>query len=160
MAAHETMSLSMDRILSPAEGRPECLSRTEAGRKLEVAVIFTAVESTITALKHAAFLASSLGARISLVVPHVVPYPLPLNEPPVALDFAERRFRVIAEHSRVETRVAVYLGRDRLQTLRAVLKPDSIVVIGGRKTWWPSAEKRLARGLRRAGHEVILSEKE
>ena len=54
----------------------------------------------------------------------------------------------------------IYLCRDRVETLTAVLSPHSLVVIGGRKRWWPTAEKRLARKLRRAGHEVIFTETE
>ena len=50
--------------------------------------------------------------------------------------------------------------RDPAETLAAVLKPDSVVVLGGRKRWWPTTEERLARKLRRIGHEVIFTETE
>ena len=79
---------------------------------------------------------------------------------PVLLDFSERRFSVIADKSPVETTVRLYLCRDRLETLTKVLSPHSLVVLGGRKRWWPTSEKRLAGKLRRAGHEVILAETE
>ena len=77
------------------------------------------------------------------------------------LDWNERRFRVIAEQSPVETIVQLYLCRDEVQALKAALRPRSVVVIGGPKRRWPfSREKRLAATLRRAGHEVIFSELE
>jgi hypothetical protein len=155
-----SMSRAEERILNPAAGRPPSTARLDADWKLNIAVVFTAVESTLAALKHAGVLASNLGACISLLVPQVVPYPLPLNNSPVSPSFNERRFRVIAGQSRVETRVAVYLCRDRMEILKAVLKPHSLVVVGGRRTWLPTSEKRLAAGLRRAGHEVIFSEME
>ena len=155
-----SMSRTEERILNPAAGRPQSPERQDADWKLNIAVIFTSVETTLAALKHAGVLASNLGACISLVVPQVVPYPLPLNKSPISPGFNERRFRVIAGQSRVDTKVAVYLCRDRMETLKAVLKPHSLVVVGGRKTWWPTSEKRLAAGLRRAGHEVIFSEME
>jgi len=155
------MSLALEKILAPAVGRPESPATEEAGSRLNISVVFTAIDSTLAALKQAGAMASSLGARITLVVPQVVPYPLPLNSPPVLLDFSERRFRVIAGASRVETQVRIYLCRDRLETLATVLKPHSLVVIGGRKRWWwPRPEKRLANRLRRDGHEVIFSETE
>ncbi len=154
------MSRVVEKILAPADGRPQCPAIEEAGSRLNISVVFTAVESTLAALKHAGDMAANLGARISLVVPQVVPYPVPLNSPPVSHDFSERSFRVIAGQSRVETRVVVYLCRDRMQTLKAVLKPHSLVIVGGRKRWWPTAEKRLAAKLRLAGHEVIFSEME
>ena len=126
--------------------------------KLNIAVIFTSIESTLSALRKAAVLASRLSARITLIVPQVVPYPLPVNCSPVPPDFADRQFRVIAGASPVETRVRVYLCRDRMEALRSVLKPNSLVVIGGNRVWWPTREKRLARQLRRAGHEVVFAE--
>lgn len=134
---------------------------TAAGEsRLDVAVVFTSVESTIAALKRAGVLASRLCARITLLVPQIVPYPLALTDPPVPLYFSERRFRVIAGESPIETTVRLYLCRDRFETLARVLRPHSLVVLGGRKRWWPTAEKSLARKLRRAGHEVILEETE
>jgi hypothetical protein len=72
----------------------------------------------------------------------------------------ERGARVIASHSRVQTTVVIYLCRDRMDMLDTVLSPRSLVVLGGHKRWWPTAEKRLASNLRRAGHEVIFTETE
>ena len=105
-------------------------------------------------------LASSLGACITLVVPQIVPYPLPLTGPPVPVDFNERRLRVIANNCRVETRVSIYLCRNALETLESVLKPHSLVVLGGRKRLWPTPEKRLAVKLRHLGHQVVVTERE
>jgi hypothetical protein len=161
MGARNAMSLALEKILAPAVGRPESPATDEADPRLNISVVFTAIDSTLAALKHAGAMANSLGACITLLVPQVVPYPLPLTSPPVLLDFSERRFRVMAGTSQVETRVRIYLCRDRLDTLATVLRPHSLVVIGGRKRWWwPRAEKRLANRLRRAGHEVIFSETE
>ena len=67
------------------------------------------------------------------MVPQVVPYPLPLTGPPVLLGFSQRRFRDIARESPVETRVCLYLCRDRLETVARALKPHSLVVVAGRK---------------------------
>lgn len=160
LEGREEMSLALERILIPATGRPESMSEA-AESKLDIAVVFTSVEPTLGALKRAGALADRLSAKITLVVPQVVPYPLPLTSPPVLVDFNERRFQVIAGQSRVETTVRVYLCRDRLETLSAVLRQHSLVVVGGRKRrWWPTSEETLAKTLRRAGHEVIFSEME
>ena len=74
------------------------------------------------------------------------------------LEFQEKRFREIASESPVEIRVQLYLCRDGLETLKKVLKPHSLVVVGGRRRFWPTREKSLARKLRKAGHEVIFTE--
>jgi hypothetical protein len=126
--------------------------------RLNIAVIFTSIESTLSALRKAGVLAGQLHARITLIVPQVVPYPIPVDCPTVPLDFTERQFRVIAGASPIETRVRVYLCRDRTEVLRSVLKPHSLVVIGGNRHWWPTREKRLARQLRRSGHAVVFAE--
>jgi hypothetical protein len=159
MEARKEMALAFERMLIPAVARPDG-AITQESTRLGVVVVFTSVEGTVHALRKAGALASRLNARISLVVPQVVPYPLPLTSPPVLLDFSERRFRVIAAESPVETTVRLYLCRDQMETLAAVLEPHSLIVLGGRKRWWPTLEKRLARKLRRAGHEVILEEKD
>jgi hypothetical protein len=151
------MALALETLLIPAVARPAQPTATENAR-LGVIVVFTTVESTVHALRKAGALATRLNAHITLVVPQVVPFPLPLTSPPVLLDFSERRFRVIAAESPVQTTVRLYLCRDQMETLATVLEPNSLIVLGARRRWWPTAEDRLARKLRRAGHQVILEE--
>jgi hypothetical protein len=156
----EEMALAFNKALNPEVGRPEPPSVEELQSRLNISVVFTSLDATVTALREAGSLAERLAARITLVVPQIVPFPLPLTSPPVLLDFQEKRFRGIAAESPVEVRVELYLCRDGLETLKTVLKPHSLVVIGGRKRFWPTRESRLARRLRAMGHEVILTEKE
>ncbi|HLH42620.1 MAG TPA: hypothetical protein VKV74_06525 [Bryobacteraceae bacterium] len=138
-------------------GRP---GAQEAPGRLNIFVLFTSAPATLAALKQAGCLAAELGGRIILVALHTAPYPLPLTAPPVAMDWNERRLRVIAGQSRVETIVHICLCRDERQTLENLLPPCSLVLVGGRKRWWPTRERRWARVLRRQGHEVILIETE
>jgi hypothetical protein len=152
--------LALEQKLRPLTGHPTHPADGGPEPKLNISVVFTSVDATLTALRTAARLASSLSAQITLLVPQVVPFPVPLESPPVLLDWNEKRFRVIAAESLVETTVQIYLCRDRLDALGIVLAPRSIVVIGSRRRWWPTPEKRLARHLRRSGHEVIVTEME
>jgi len=151
------MLLVLDRQLTEVPGHPQRPGEPQESR-LNIVVIFTSSSATIAALMRAGSLAKSLNADIKLVVPQVVPFPLPLTSPPVLLDFQESRFREIAEGIPVEIRVHLYLCRDKLETLKEVLQPRSLVVVGGRKRVWPTREERLARRLRRAGHDVIFTE--
>lgn len=128
--------------------------------RLNISVVFTNESGTQKALNKAAALADQLGGRITLVVPEVVSYQLPLNEPPVRREWNEKHFRNLVSRIPVETNVRFYLCRDRNETLAKVLGPRTIVVIGAARRWWLSAERRLARRLRRLGHEVILTEME
>ena len=122
--------------------------------------MFTSVPATLLALRRAASLASRLNAHITLVVPQLVPYPLPLTSPPVLVDFNERRFRVITSEIPVATTVRVYLCRDKMDALALALGPRSLVVVGTRRRWWPTPETRLASKLRHAGHHVIVTDTE
>jgi hypothetical protein len=151
------MALAIQKILAPAT-RPPAKPAVEERTLLNISVVFTSVDDTLAALKQAGDLAASLGGRITLLVPQVVPYPAPLEAPPTLVEFNDRHFRVIANQSPVETSVHIYLCRDKIQTLISALSPGSIVVIGGRKRWWPTREEVVARALRRAGHEVIFTE--
>jgi len=152
------MSLAFDGRLTTATGVLARPTVENGESRLNIVVVFTSANATAEALKKAGNLAESLGAHISLVVPQIVPYPLPLTSPPVLLDFQEKRFREIASKSSVDVLVQLYLCRDARETLKKILTPHSLVVVGSRKRWWPTSEARLARQLKRAGHEVILAE--
>jgi hypothetical protein len=147
------LSLAFDKPLSPAiEREPET--------RLHIAAVFTSVDATLAALRRAAVLAASLSAQITILVPQVVPFPLPLTSPPILVEFNERRFRTLASQIPVPTRVQIYLCRDALEILTRALPTRSTLVIGGRRRWWPTSESRLAKQLRKSGHEVIFTETE
>jgi hypothetical protein len=125
--------------------------------ELEVNVVYTRLRGAAGTLHTASGLARGLGARVTVHVPQVIPYPLELKAPPVSVPFAEQQLLALAGEQPVETNIQMYLCRDLTETIRRVLKPDSVVVIGGRKHWWPTPEKKLAAILRRDGHRVILT---
>ena len=120
-------------------------------------MVYTRLPGTAETLNAASGLARGLGARVTVHVAQVIPYPLALKSPPVSVQFAEEQLLALAGEQPVETNIQVYLCRDLTETIRRVLKPDSVVVIGGRKRWWPTREQILARTLRRDGHHVIFT---
>jgi hypothetical protein len=139
---------------------PGRAAETNSGNELEINVIFTDHLGTFGALKTAGGLAHQLQAHINLVVPGVVPYAFPLASPPVSIPFTERRLLDLARQGAqgsVVISVQVYLCRDRRLCLLAALKPQSLVVVGGRARWWPTKETKLARMLQFAGHHVIFA---
>ena len=154
------MSLALKKHLTPLCWVPRFPEPDSTESKLEIFVIFTSEKGTIGALRKAGALAAQLRGRITLVVPQVVPYPLPLSRPPVLLSFSEQKFRAIAAESPVETVVRLYLCRDRYTAVESALSPQSLAVLETAKRWWPTREKRLARRLQRAGHNVIATETE
>lgn len=154
------MAFVLERPIVPCDARRTPADTDGNENNLDVSVIFTSVEPTLRALRQAGTLAKRLAGRIALVVPQIVPYPLPLSSPPVLLEFNEKRFFTLASESHVETNVQIYLCRDRLQALTKILCPRSLVVVGARRRWWPTAEARLAKRLRSLGHDVVLVETE
>lgn len=124
---------------------------------LEVVVLHTSIKETLEALRTAARLADGLAAQIRLLVLEPVPYPLPMDHPPVELEFTKLRFWTVAADARVETRVDIRLGRDYRSMLESALHPRSLIVVGGRRGWWLAQRCRLANRLERLGHHVVFS---
>jgi hypothetical protein len=158
MNRHSVASFISTRQAQPpnAQSVPESLE----GR-LEVNVIFTDPQATAAALKCAESLAQDLGAVIRLRAGMVVPFPLPLDEPPVSVAFTERLLTDLASQldaDGFERTVDVYVCRDWQETLLQILNPDSPVVIGGSKHWWPAPENRLVKALRSKGRRVIVAD--
>jgi hypothetical protein len=129
-----------------------------SGRKLDLQVIFTDLPKTAAALAMARSMAQDLGARITLMVARVVPYPLPLAEPDVPVEFTERMLESLAAE---DTTIEIYLCRDRNETIRRAVPPDSLVIVGARqRLWWPSwlpsRDRSLAKMLRLDGRRVLV----
>ncbi len=161
METRDHVLLALERAVAPVPGPPAAPAAERSEPRLNISVVFTSTEATTAALEKAGELAAKLRARIILVVPQLVPYPLPLSSPPVLLDWNEERFQLISRWSPVETVVRILLCRDRLDMLKRHLPPRSLVVVGGRSSWWwATREVRMARNLRRAGHQVIFAEME
>jgi hypothetical protein len=127
-----------------------------AGRPLKLHVIFTNLLETEATLRAVTSLARGLEARLNLLVAKVVPYPLPLDRPPVSIELTQKVLQRLASRQEVETTVQVHLCRDQAVTIRQVLGAQSVVAIGAPKRWWPTAWRILAWKLKKDGHHVIL----
>jgi hypothetical protein len=123
---------------------------------LEIVVLHTEAKETVGALKMAADLASGL-APVRLVAIQQVPYPLPLDAPPVSVEFLEKRFSNMTSEAGVDACIDIRLCRDARDVVESELGPHCVVVIGGRRRWWPTAATRLARRLERLGHQVVFT---
>ena len=124
---------------------------------LRIHVLYTNFRDTRVALLAAVEMSAQLDSEIALILPQIVPFPLPLEDPPVPLEFASERIRTLAESTAVVLQGFIYLCRNPLETLLRELPPRSVVVIGARRNWPFGKSKRLARALRRNGHEAILA---
>jgi hypothetical protein len=132
-------------------------SVVSAQATMEVVVLHTNVTETLQALKAAAHLAQGLSARIRLLVLEIVPYPLPLDHPNVSTPFTQRRFRTLAANASVETNVDIHLVRDPDKSIESLLEPHSVIVMGARRSWWPTAHRRVGKRLERLGHQIVYA---
>ena len=141
---------------SPGQNSANLITGADPGA-LSVTVLFTTVAATLEAVREAARLALELGARIRILVPSAVPYPLDLERPRVDPLFRLRQFRTLCDEHAVETFIDVRLCRDKRRCIQAALAPHSLVLIGAEASIWPwTSEKLLTKELRDNGHEVIL----
>jgi hypothetical protein len=85
-----------------------------------------------------------------------VPYTLPLEKQAVPEGFLENEVRALKHDFPGEISVRICLCRHPRQGLREALEPHSLIVMGGRKRWWPTEEQRLARFLHSRGYQVIF----
>jgi hypothetical protein len=152
MGAWKEMSLALEKALTPAVARPENPPAGETRHRLDVFVVFTSVDLTLQALKQAGALAERLDSRITLVVPQVVPFPLPLTSPPVLLEFNERRFSVLASQRPVGGAAsgieAALPGGDR--------RAQRMVAAPGKAPGQATAPRRPRSGLGRNGVKTML----
>jgi hypothetical protein len=141
------------------QGPPSDVTASDGTKhKLEIDVIFTSPRNTIAAIHLAAGLMTGLDGQIALIDAQPIPYPSPLDKPPILIDFTRQRLLAITNVSTVEITPYIILCRFRFEALVNVLKPDSLIVIGCRKSWRPTWETRLARKLRHRGYDVLVRE--
>jgi hypothetical protein len=112
----------------------------------------------VAALRLAGDLTHELHAHLRLVMTYEVPYPLPLDRPAVTVSVLEAQVRRWAEQAGWEVAGEIYLCRDKWQTLKRLLRPGSLLVVGGRTHWWSSGAQALAHHLEKDGYQVIFAE--
>ena len=121
-----------------------------------VHVVFTSIDDTLAAVRVAGDFAKALGVPVTLIHVRTVRYELPVDEPggmsPVATDAFIGRLRAEG----LDMRVRVYLCRDRRPAIRLAFKPHSLIVVAGRRGWWPTESERWRRMLEAAGHFVVF----
>jgi hypothetical protein len=144
--------------LTTTQGFKATVPASVVETSLSIVVPYTTPELTKAALKHAATLSAGLNAAIRLIDAQVVPVQRSLNEPPVNREFSVKRLREIAEEAGMPVQVEIVYTRDRMECFRRMVEAGSLIVVatGTAGMLWPSAEKKLARSLLKAGYDVVL----
>lgn len=129
-----------------------------ADLRLRLTVVYTTLEATLSALQSAGMLAKNLKGQIDLLAIEAVPHPLPFDRPPIPVWFYTRLMDALVSATDLDVddvTTHVYLCRDRRQCLQRVLRPRSLVVLGGKRSWW-SREKKLEQWVTSLGHRVVF----
>ena len=135
---------------------PGSLQTDTCAGELDVVVPYTEWSVTDALLQRAAVLTSGLNARLTLVAVQTVPYAAPYGCPSAVRAHLVERLADLARRCPVPVNPRLVLARGRAEGFGCLLKPDSIVLLGARKRWWRTREEKLARGLARDGHKVVL----
>ena len=122
-----------------------------------VFVVATTTDGTRAALAAAVPLARGSLARLVVLVPQIVPYPLAVDGPADVTAFNERRHRDLVREADADAEITVCLCRTPNDVLHAI-PPESTVVVGGPSgAMLPSREERLSRQLTRLGHHSVFA---
>jgi hypothetical protein len=125
-----------------------------------VFVVFTSIDETLTAVRIASELAKALSVPLTLVHTRTVPYALPVDAPnglsPAQTDAFVNRIRDRGRETGIDVRVRIYLCRSVEHVVPLAFKPHSLIVIAGRRSWWPTRTERWRRALEAAGHFVVF----
>jgi hypothetical protein len=150
----EIIPITRARTGGTTSGRPG--SEPTAWAPQKVYVLFTNFDQTLGAVRVAGRLASAMGGDVTVVHFRSIGFGAPLDHPsglsPVETDAF--RARLAAEHC--GARVRVCLCRDPRQAIRSVIDGHSLVVIGGRRRWWPTPSNRWRRMLEKEGYVVVF----
>jgi len=119
----------------------------------ELIIPYTDPDLTLAAPKAAGELAAG---AVALLDVHVVPTPLSLENPDIDEEYLREKLEQLVAASGVRARIELIFARDRRQALARAVPRGCLVLMATRNHWWPTAGKRLARVLRRHGHNVAL----
>lgn len=122
---------------------------------LWVVIPYTTPALTRAALRHAGVY-RDLDVHVSLVDVQVVPFPCPIDQPPIDNEYSRRRLLALSGESGLPGRAVVLYTRDWVEGIRRVLEPKSLIVMAAKRRWWLTREEKLARSLSKAGYQVML----
>ncbi len=125
-------------------------------RTSAVYVVYTTVDETFAALRVADDFAKALGVPVTVVHFRTVPYALPVDGPSGISPIETQEFVERLRAEGMEVRLRVYMCRDERRTMPFAFKPHSLIVVAGRRSWWPTPAERRRRMLEAAGHFVMF----
>jgi hypothetical protein len=152
----------MNKIIPLPSGRLE--SSGDLGVELDSAairtdtlyVVYTSIGETLAAVRIASGFAKSLAIPVTVIHFRTVPYALPVDAPcglsPIQTEAFSEGLRTVD----CDVHVHVCLCRNERQAIPQAFRRQSLIVVGGRRHWWPTRSERMRRMLEAAGHFVVF----
>jgi len=156
MDIHRSSENHSDPSIAPRVESPDLSPADQSSERLQVNILYTTPSGTRAALTIASRLSADLRTCSEVLRVYAVPYSLPLERQAVPIGFLEEQVRALARQSPAEITARIILCREPRAILRQVFPPHSVIVIAGKKRWWPTKEQRWAGILKQEGHEVIF----
>jgi hypothetical protein len=135
---------------------PPALESHRQEHPLDLVVPYVNAAVTTRALAAALKLADGCRAAVTLIAVHVLPYPATLECQEGIRQRLEGELTAVARATRAAVYVKLVFARDREQAYLALLRRQSLVVIGTKHRWWRTGEERFARRLAARGHSVAV----
>ncbi len=121
-----------------------------------ISVVYTSFEDTLRAVRVGATFADLMGLPLRVVHFRTVPRQNDVDRPDGVSPVETEAFTARLAEDGISARVRVYLCRDEAKTIPLAFTPQSIVVLGGRPSWWPTRVERWRHALEAAGNFVVL----
>jgi len=122
----------------------------------EVYVLFTSIDETLRAVRVARRLARAMHSHVTIVHFRPIGFAAPLEAAPGLSPVETDAFRARLEAEDCDARIRVCVCRDARQAIPSVLQEHSLIVIGGRRRWWPTPSDRWRRTLEEQGYLVVF----
>ena len=150
----EIIPITRARTGGTTSGRPG--PEPTAWAPQQVYVLFTDLEETLGAVRVARRLASAIGGGVTVIHFRSIGFGAPLEHPAGLSPVETEAFRARLAAEDCDARVRVCLCRDARQAIRSVIDGRSLIVIGGRRRWWPTPSNRWRRMLEAQGYLVVF----
>jgi hypothetical protein len=153
-----TQGIQLPSVAVEGPDRPLLDYRNPAIRTDAVHVIHTSAEGTVAALRVAGDFAKALHVPVAVTEFRTFPDASPPGTPEPGKAANDEIAHLRAQG--LDIHVRAYVSRDPLRAVPWAFRPRSLIVFGGRRSWWPTEGERWRRTLEAADHFVVFVDQE